>query len=107
MQPLSCLILHRAVHYEEWSGCLPHDLINIAVDDILKRVTEASGLEQVILELKGMCLGMPIDRSWLVLATYELWTGDKLRAAERLFEMRAIDYGMVAWKSGCCAMCRG
>ena len=41
MQPLSRLILYRAVHYEEWLGCLPHDLINMAVDDVLKRVTEA------------------------------------------------------------------
>ena len=51
MQPLSRLILYRAVHCEVWSKSLPHDLINMAVDDILKRVTEARVSEQIIHEL--------------------------------------------------------
>ena len=82
MQPLCHLALHQAVHYEEWSGSLPHDLINMAVNDILKRVKEARVPEQIIQELQGTSLGMLAHRSSLVLATYELWTGDKLRAAE-------------------------
>ena len=41
MQLLSRLILYQAVHYKEWSGSLPHDLINMAVDGVLKRLTEA------------------------------------------------------------------
>ena len=35
MQPISRLILFQAVHCEQCSGCLPHDVINVAVDDIL------------------------------------------------------------------------
>ena len=30
------VVLYRAVHYEEWSGSLPHDLINMAVGDAFK-----------------------------------------------------------------------
>ena len=41
MQPMSPMVLFRAAHYEAWSGSLPHDLINIAVDDVLKRVSQA------------------------------------------------------------------
>ena len=63
MQPLSHLILYRAVHYDEWSGSLLHDLINMAVDDILKRVTEARVSQQIIQEIQGMCSVMPADRS--------------------------------------------
>ena len=68
MQPFSCLILYQAVR----SGCLPHDLINFSVDDILKRVRVARVLEQIIQELYCMCPRMPVDESWLVMATYEL-----------------------------------
>ena len=84
MQPMSRLVLYWAVHYEGWSGSVPHNLINMAVDNV-KRVTEARILEQIIQELRGMCPGMPADRSLLVPGTYELWSGDKLRAAKRLF----------------------
>ena len=91
MQPLSRSILYRAVHYKECSGCLPHDLMNMAVDDVLNRVTEAKVLEQIIQELQGVYPGMLADRSWLVLATYELWTGDELRATERLLETGVAD----------------
>ena len=94
---MSRLVLYRAVHYEGWSGSLPHDLINMAVHDVLKRVMEARVSVQIIQELQGMCHGMPADRSWLVLATYELWPGDKPRAAERLFEVGAMDHGMEEW----------
>ena len=72
MQPLSRLILYRAVHSEEWPRGLPRDPINMAVDDVLKRVTEARVSEQIIQELQGMWPRMPIDKSWLVLATYKL-----------------------------------
>ena len=97
MQPMSRLILYRAMHYEDWAGSLPPNLINVAVDDVLKRVTEARVSEQIMQELQGMCPGMPADRTWLVLATYELWTGGKLRAAERLFETGATDHQMEEW----------
>ena len=69
----------------------------MAMDDVLKRVTEARVLEQIIQELQGMCLGMLADRTWLVLATYELWTGDKLGAAERLFDTGATDHQLEEW----------
>ena len=94
MQPMSRLILYRAVHYEDWSGSPSPDLINVAVDDVLKRVTEAKVSEQIIQELQGMCPRMPADRTWLVLATYELWTGDKVRAVEHPFETGATDHQM-------------
>ena len=97
MQPLSRLILYQAVHYEVWSESLPHDLTNMAVDVVVKRVTEGRVFEQIIQELQGMCPGMPEDRFWLVLAMYELWTGDTLRVAERLFEMGATGHGMEEW----------
>ena len=88
------MILYLVVHYEGWSGSMPHNLINMAVDDVLKRVTEARVSKQIIQEIQCMCPGVPTDRSWLALATYELWRGDKLRAVEPLFEMGATDHGM-------------
>ena len=80
-----------------WSESLPHDLVNVAVDDVLKRLTEARVSQHIIQELQRMCPGMPANRTWLVVATYELWTGDKLRAAVQLFEMGATDHGMEDW----------
>ena len=97
MQPLSRLILYGVVHHEVWSESVPHDLMNMALYDVLKRVTEARVSEQIIQELQGMCPRMPADRSWLVLATYELWTRDELRVAERVFKMGAADHGMEEW----------
>ena len=41
MHPMSRLILYRAVHYEDWAGSPPHDLINVVVHNVLNRVTEA------------------------------------------------------------------
>ena len=40
---------------------------------------------------------MPLDRTWLVIATYELRTGDNLKAAQCLFEVGAMDHGMEEW----------
>ena len=83
MQPMSRMVLFRAAHYEAWSNSRPHGLINIAVDDVLKRVFEARASEELIRELQGLCPSTPVDRTWLVIATYELGTGDKLKAAVR------------------------
>ena len=80
MQPMSRMVLFKAAHYEACSGSLPHDLINIAVDDVLKRVSKARALEDPIRELQGLCPGMPVDRMRLIIATYEPWIGDKLKA---------------------------
>ena len=68
MQPMSRMVLFRAAHYEAWSGSLPHDLINIAVNDVLKRVSEARASEDLIREIQGLCPGMPVDWTWLVMA---------------------------------------
>ena len=63
MQPMSRLILYRAVHYVDYAGNLPPDLINVVVDNVRKRVTEARVSEQIIQELQGMCPRMPADRT--------------------------------------------
>ena len=65
MQPMSRMVLLRAAHFDACSGSLPHDLINIAVDDVLKRVSEAIALEDLIWELQGLSPGMLVDRTWM------------------------------------------
>ena len=82
MQPLGRLILYGVMHYEVWSESLPHDLMNMAVYDVLKRVTEARVSEHIPQELQ---CPRSAHRTWLGPATSELWIGDKLRVAERLF----------------------
>ena len=64
MQPLSCLILYWDVHCEEWPGSLPYDRINMALDDVLKRVTEARVSEQIIQELQGVLECLLTDPGW-------------------------------------------
>ena len=56
--------------------------------------------EEMIRELQGICPGMPADQAWLLIAAYELWTRDKLRAVGRVFEVGALDAhasGVVGW----------
>ena len=96
MQPLSRLHLYGAVHYEMWLESLPHDLINIALGDVLKRVTEATVSEHIIQELQGMCPRIP--------ATGLGWFWHRMNSGHGInsegndfFEMGATNLGMEEW----------